>query len=127
MICSAVFVSFGQMYWKVFRMTDTHGIVPSGLGALALGLVLYAAGALIMIYAYRFGKLSVLQPMLALSYVLAIFIAVLLLGEHLSIVRVAGIAVIIIGVFLIGGGDTEADETEQRPETGENARKDSEP
>ena len=113
MICSAVFVSFGQMYWKVFRMTDAHSIVPSGFGALVVGFVLYAVGALLMIYAYRFGKLSVLQPMLALSYVLAIFIAVFLLGEHMTPLRVSGIVVIVIGVLLIGGGDTEAEREEQ--------------
>lgn len=110
MVCSAVIVSFGQMYWKVFRMEDAHGIVPSGVGALVLGFALYAVGALLMIYAYRFGKLSVLQPILALSYVLAIFIAVFLLGEHMTPLRVSGVIVIVIGVLLIGGGDAETDE-----------------
>jgi len=97
MICSAVFVSFGQMYWKLFH---THG-----LWALALGTLLYAFGALVMLYAYKFGKLSVLQPMLSLSYILALFLAVGFLGEPLTPLKVAGVAVIIGGVILIGGGD----------------------
>jgi undecaprenyl phosphate-alpha-L-ara4N flippase subunit ArnE len=111
MICSAVFVSFGQMFWKMFHT--------EGVWALALGLALYAIGALIMIYAYRFGKLSVLQPMLSLSYALAIFIAVFILGETMTLLRLAGILVIVCGVILIGGGDADDEEGRQKRSGGE--------
>ena len=99
MVASSVFVSFGQMFWKMFYT--------EGIGALVLGLVLYAAGALIMIVAYKYGNLSVLQPMLCLAYVFAIFIAVFILKESMTPFRLAGILVIIFGVILIGGGDAE--------------------
>jgi len=99
MVASSVFVSFGQMFWKMFYT--------EGLWALVVGLILYAAGAMIMILAYRYGKLSVLQPMLCLSYVFAIFIAVFILQETMTSFRLAGILVIVFGVILIGGGDTE--------------------
>ena len=87
------------MFWKMFH-TD-------GLWALILGLILYACGALIMIVAYKYGKLSVLQPMLCLSYVFAIFIAVFILRETMTTYRLAGIIAVIIGVILIAGGDQE--------------------
>jgi len=99
MIVSALLASFGQMFWKMFHT--------EGLWALILGLVLYAGGAVVMIVAYKYGKLSVLQPMLCLAYVFAIFIAVFILNEAMTPFRLAGIIVIIIGVILIGGGDTE--------------------
>ena len=102
MVFSALLVSFGQMFWKMFH-TD-------GLWALILGLVLYAGGALIMIVAYRYGKLSVLQPMLCLSYVFAVFIAVFILGEQLTAIKLAGVAVVIFGVVMIAGGDSHDSE-----------------
>jgi len=99
MVASSAFVSVGQMFWKMFHT--------EGMWALILGLVLYACGALIMILAYRHGHLSVLQPMLCLSYVFAIFIGVFILQESMTPFRLAGIIVVIIGVVLIAGGDQE--------------------
>ena len=99
MIASSVFVSFGQMFWKMFHT--------EGFWALILGFALYAVGALLMIVAYKYGKLSVLQPMLCLSYVCAIFIGVFILGEAMTPIRLAGILVVVFGVILIAGGDQE--------------------
>ena len=100
MVASSLFVSFGQMFWKLFHT--------EGVWALILGLVLYACGALIMIVAYKYGKLSVLQPMLCLSYVFAIFLAVSILNEQINAMKLAGIVVIIFGVVMIAGGDSAA-------------------
>jgi len=97
MVISAFLASFGQMFWKMFHT--------EGLWALILGIVLYAVGALIMLVAYRYGKLSVLQPMLCLSYVFAIFIAVFILKEQISPLKLAGILIVIFGVIMIAGGD----------------------
>ena len=58
-----------------------------------------------MIVAYRFGELSVLQPMLSLNYVLSIFLAVTILKEEITILKLAGVFIIIAGVIIIAGGD----------------------
>lgn len=97
MVFSALLASFGQMFWKMYHT--------EGLWAAALGFFLYACGAVIMIFAYRHGKLSVLQPVNCLSYVFAIFIAAFILQEEITPLKLVGIAVVIFGVVMIAGGD----------------------
>ena len=58
-----------------------------------------------MIVAYRFGELSVLQPILSLNYILSIFLAVIILKEEITILKVIGVFVIITGVIMIARGD----------------------
>ena len=83
MLISSVCVCIGQLFWKI---SATQGIL-----ALFIGFVLYGVGALVMIIAYRFGKLSVLQPMLSLSYVLSIFLATFILKERISLFNCVGV------------------------------------
>lgn len=97
MLLSAVCACFGQLLWKLSA--------ERGLWVLAAGFALYGLGALVMLAAYRYGKLSVLQPMLATNYALSAVLAVLWLHEALTPLRVAGIAVVTLGVVLIGGSD----------------------
>ena len=99
MLISSICVCFGQLLWKMSYDT--------GLYAMILGFGLYGIGALCMIVAYRFGKVSVLQPMLSLNYVLSIVLAVLVLHEHVKWINCIGIVVIISGIFIIVGGDKE--------------------
>jgi len=58
-----------------------------------------------MMAAYRFGSLSVLQPILSINYVLSCLIGYFWLGEHLAVVNVLGVAAVFIGVILIAEGD----------------------
>lgn len=97
MLFSSLFVCFGQLLWK---MATERGIL-----WILLGYALYAIGALIMIIAYRFGSLSVLQPMLSLNYVLSIILATTILHESINLLKICGVLIIIIGVIFIGGGD----------------------
>lgn len=97
MFVSSICVCFGQLFWK---LSSHNGIV-----ALLLGFALYGIGALIMILAYKFGSLSVLQPMLSMNYVLSIGLANAILNEHITVLKVVGVIIIILGVLLIGGGD----------------------
>ena len=96
MIFSSVLVCFGQLLWKLSSR---------GLKYLIIGFILYGFGALIMLIAYKYGSLSVLQPCLSLNYALSIFLGVWVLGESLSLMKIIGIIIIIIGVIMIGGGD----------------------
>lgn len=97
MIVSAICACIGQLLWKLS--------VNGNIFTLFLGFIFYGIGALIMIMAYRFGSLSVLQPMLSLSYILSTILGYFFLDESITYTKLLGIFVIIIGVTLIGGGD----------------------
>lgn len=43
--------------------------------------------------------------MLSMNYVLTVILAIVVLNETFSVGRVLGIASVMIGIFLIGGGD----------------------
>lgn len=57
-----------------------------------------------MIIAYRYGKLSVLQPLLSVSYVLALILSVLFFCEAITTTKILGILIIMVGVILGCGG-----------------------
>lgn len=97
MVISSICACLGQLFWKLSGIED--------LVYLFIGFALYGIGALVMIYAYRFGELSVLQPVLSLNYVLTIIIAGVVLKETITIPKIIGIIIVTVGVFLIGGGD----------------------
>ncbi|MCI8320704.1 MAG: EamA/RhaT family transporter [Lachnospiraceae bacterium] len=99
MIVSSICACVGQLLWKLSAV--------EGIMMMLAGFVLYGIGALVMIAAYRFGKLSVLQPILSLNYVLSIVLAALVLKEEVTIIKCIGVLVLIAGVVLIAGGDEE--------------------
>lgn len=97
MILSSICACVGQLFWK---LSSEYGVP-----ILMLGFCLYAVGALIMLIAYKYGKLSVLQPILSLNYVLSIILGAVVLNETVTLLKCTGILVIIAGVVFIAGGD----------------------
>lgn len=97
MIISSIVVCIGQLLWKL----GTNG----DLTLLGGGFLLYGLGALLMITAYKFGSLSVLQPILSLNYVISLFIGYYFLDESVTIQNLLGVIIIILGVYLIATGD----------------------
>ena len=70
-----------------------------------VGFVLYGIGAVLMILAYRFGSVSVLQPLLGTNYVLSVILGFFVLGETVTVTKIIGIVIITAGVIFIAGGD----------------------
>lgn len=68
------------------------------------GISLYAIGTLLFIPALKGGDLSVLYPFVALAYIWVSLLSVKFLGEKMNKFKWLGIALIIIGVSLIGIG-----------------------
>ncbi len=99
MLISSICACVGQLFWKLSA--------EQGIWVALAGFLFYGMGALIMLIAYRFGSLSVLQPMLSMNYVLSILLGALILKEAVTIRKVIGVLVIMAGVVLIGGGDEE--------------------
>ena len=96
-IFSAICTAFGQYCWKVWEA--------KGMLTLLIGFVLYGIGAVSMIIAFKFGSLSVLHPMMSIGYVCALFLGYFMLGEAITLTKVLGILLILLGVAFIGMGD----------------------
>lgn len=97
MCVSSICVCIGQLLWK---LATREGIL-----LLFAGFVIYGIGALVMLIAYRFGSLSVLQPVLSLNYVFSIILSATILRESVTLAKCLGVLIIIAGVMLIAGGD----------------------
>jgi len=94
MLLCAACLCLGQLVWKIMPGYDLIYI----LG----GFAIYGAGAISMTLAYRYGELSVLQPINSMSYVFSTIIAVFILHEEITPVTIVGIVLIISGVIVIG-------------------------
>tara|TARA_Y100000588_G_C14185104_1_gene895496 strand:+ start:43 stop:399 length:357 start_codon:yes stop_codon:yes gene_type:complete len=99
MLASALCTSLGQLFWKISSFSTL------GVQFLGLGFIMYSLGAGVMIIAFRFGRFSVLHPMMCLSYVFALFFGVIFLNEVISVQKIFGVVSIMVGVALLGGGD----------------------
>lgn len=71
---------------------------------LIVGLVLYGLGSVLMILALRHGELSVLYPLISLSYVWVSILSVVVFHETMPMIKVMGVATVITGVAVMGKG-----------------------
>lgn len=98
MLSSSVCACIGQLLWKLSAEL--------GIYTLFIGFLFYGLGALLMIIAYKFGELSVLQPILSVNYVLSLGIGAICLHEVITVHRIIGALVIMLGVvFIVKGGE----------------------
>jgi drug/metabolite transporter (DMT)-like permease len=71
------------------------------------GYALYGLFTIIMVFALKHGELSMLYPMMTLSFVWVTAVSALWLHEPVNILEIAGVAAIIGGVGLLGKGDSK--------------------
>ena len=91
--------AFGALYLKKGSSISLKKIFTNF--KLIFGLSLYGLASAIFIYALKFGELSILYPMTALSYIWVAILSYYLLKEKITKQKLAGIALIIIGVALL--------------------------
>lgn len=68
------------------------------------GISLYGLGTILFIPALKGGELSVLYPLVSVTYIFVAILSVKLLNEKMNSFKWIGIALIIIGVAFIGFG-----------------------
>ncbi len=66
-----------------------------------LGLLIYVISTVIYLAALSRGELSILYPIIAISYIVAAVFAVLFLNEKITLIRWAGIITIVVGVVMV--------------------------
>ena len=69
---------------------------------LIWGIFLYGIGSVFFIVALKYGELSVLYPFVATTYIWVALLSIKYLKEKMNWLKWMGIALIIIGVSLIG-------------------------
>ena len=69
------------------------------------GYALYGLFTIVMVFALKHGELSMLYPVMALSYVWVAIVSVVWLKEPINAAEIAGIAAIVGGVAVLGRGD----------------------
>ena len=71
---------------------------------LFTGYALYGINTILLAVALRESELSLLYPIIALTFVWVAILSVLLLHESLNPYKLAGITTIVIGVGILGRG-----------------------
>ena len=97
--------AFGPIFLKkasARRLSDLKSVMSNS--SLFAGLIFYAIGTLLFIPALKGGELSVLYPLVSLTYVWVSFLSVRFLQEKMNNFKWIGIGLIIIGVAFIGFG-----------------------
>jgi Membrane transporters of cations and cationic drugs len=87
-------------------LLSPEGILPSVLRVATQpfilgGLFLYVVSVGIWIVVLSKVPVSIAYPMLSIGYIVSAFAGYLLFGESLTIMKLAGIGVIIVGVYML--------------------------
>jgi drug/metabolite transporter (DMT)-like permease len=109
-LACTLLVAVAQYLIKLGANRLSHaGLVATAIGiftipALFAGYFLYGVFTVLFVYALRHGELSVLYPLIALSYVWVTITGVVAFHEMMNPLRVAGLVVIVAGVAVLGLG-----------------------
>jgi multidrug transporter EmrE-like cation transporter len=74
---------------------------------LLFGYSLYGLYTVVLILALRHGELSVLYPVIALTFVWVSIASVVVFHEQMNATKLAGIVIIMAGVAVMGWGDKQ--------------------
>lgn len=69
---------------------------------LLLGYSLYAVSTMLLVLALRKGQLSILYPIISLTYVWVTLLSILIFKESLNSFKGLGLAIVVVGVAVLG-------------------------
>jgi len=103
-ICS-VLAAVAQIFYKIGAGMLKLDIISLATNyPLMIGMALYGLSAILLVLSLKRGKLSVLYPFIALSYIWVAMLSMVFLHESISLLKWAGFITIVVGVSLIGFG-----------------------
>ena len=97
---ASILGAFGALYLKKasskFRISSQIKNIN-----LIIGLFFYGFSTLIFLFALKFGELSIIYPLVSLTYVWVVLLSYFKLHESLNKFKIIGILLIVLGVSLI--------------------------
>ncbi len=110
-LCCTIIGAVAQLLIKsgAPKLTAQPTLARTALGAitnapLMSGLCLYGLSAILLVLALRHGDLSMIYPVIALTFVWVTILSAVVVGETMSLYKVAGIGMIVLGVAVLGLG-----------------------
>jgi len=87
------------------------GLIATALGIFTIptlfaGYCLYGIFTVLLVFALRDAELSILYPVIALSYVWVTLASVMVFHESMNLPKAIGLAIIVLGVAVLGRGGT---------------------
>jgi drug/metabolite transporter (DMT)-like permease len=101
-IWAMLLVAFCTLLLAAAQILMKQGLRSEAVLVILLGFILQAVAGLFITFSLKHGDLSVLYPIVALGFIWVAMAGAMLFGETLHARQYAGIAMIIIGVSLIG-------------------------
>jgi uncharacterized membrane protein len=103
-LTAAMIGSMGAVFLKLGAEHLRYGWRNALNVKLAAGVALFLGSSVFYLLGIRRGELSVLFPMVSISYVLGAFWSKVFFGEQLTKAKFLGLALIMIGVVFVGLG-----------------------
>ncbi len=105
---TTLFTSVAQILYKIGARTlvlDPIAILTNYY--LIGGLALYGLSFFSLMISYKGGEASVIYPIFSSSYVWVVLLSYSVLGESLNVWKLAGVAAIVLGIFIIARSSTK--------------------
>ena len=97
--------AFGSLYFKLGAKHLELNLTKLARNFnLMLGFAFYGLSTVVFVASLRGGELSVLYPLVSASYIWVTILSIRVLGERMNKFKWAGIALIVLGVSVIGAG-----------------------
>lgn len=94
--------SFGPIYLKKASVDFNFSLKTLFNKHLLAGLFFYGVGTILFVSALKGGEISVLYPLVATVYIWVSFLSLKMLDEKITLFKIVGILLIILGVCFIG-------------------------
>jgi drug/metabolite transporter (DMT)-like permease len=101
---ASIFGSFAAVFLKLGAAKINRSVLSFVNRSVVLGIVLYLASSVFYAFGIKGGQLSVLYPMVSLGYIWTILWARLFFKEPFTPQKLAGLALILLGVVFVGLG-----------------------
>lgn len=102
-LISALLTSIGQFLWKTAALSNGYMKIIFSLA----GFALFFGTGFLMVLSYRFGEVSVLQPILSIGFVFSLVLGKVFFHEVQTPFKYAGVALILAGVFFLAHSRSE--------------------
>lgn len=110
-ITTTVFTTMAQYFFKLGSEASIVLSYPEilSLWPIVAGFASYGIGAVLMILAFKGGEVTVLYPIVATSYAWVVIMSYFAFGEALTILKLIGAFVLIVGITFVAVGSKKTD------------------